>query len=79
VWQQFLTVAGMVAVMTAVAGRLGQRAARGRSFWPSLVAALVAGVVVAAAALIGLMRHQNSAWIRGSMASLFPGAEAPPN
>jgi len=45
----------------------------------SLVAALVVGVVVAAAALTGLMRYQNSAWHRGSTASLSPGAEAGPN
>jgi hypothetical protein len=74
-WQQFLTVAGMVAVITAVlagsAGGLLAAVASGHS----LVAALVVGVVVAAAALTGLMRYQNSAWIRGSRASLFPGAE----
>jgi hypothetical protein len=78
-WQIFLTVAGMVAVITAVlagsAGGLLAAVASGHS----LVAALVAGVVVAAAALTGLMRYQNSAWIRGSTASLFPGAEAGPN
>ncbi|HKF16244.1 MAG TPA: hypothetical protein VKF14_03450 [Candidatus Dormibacteraeota bacterium] len=65
-WQQFLTVAGMVAVITAVlagsAGGLLAAVASGHS----LVAALIAGVVVAAAALTGLMRYQNSAWIRGS-------------
>jgi hypothetical protein len=78
-WQQFLTVAGMVAVITAVlagsAGGLLAAVASGHS----LVAALVAGVVVAAAALTGLMRYQNLAWIRGSTASLFPGAKAGPN
>jgi hypothetical protein len=75
-WQQFVTVAGMVAVITAVlagsAGGLLAAVASGHS----LVAALAAGVVVAAAALTGLMRYQNSAWIRGSTVSLFPGAEA---
>ena len=74
-WQQFVTVAGMVAVITAVlagsAGGLLAAAVSGHS----LVAALVAGLVVAAAALTGLMRYQNSAWIRGT-ASLFPSAEA---
>jgi len=78
-WQQFLTVAGMVAVITAVlagsAGGLLAAVASGHS----LVAALVTGVVVAAAALTGLMRYQNSTWIRGSTTSLFPGAEAGPN
>jgi len=78
-WQQFLTVAGMVAVITAVlagsAGGLLAAVASGHS----LVAALVAGVVAAAAVLTGLMRYQSSAWIRGSTASLFPGEEAGPN
>jgi ABC-type sugar transport system permease subunit len=65
-WQQFVTVAGMVAVITAVlsgsAGGLLAAVISGHS----LVAALVTGVVVAAAALTGLMRYQNSAWIRGT-------------
>ncbi|MBO0824671.1 MAG: hypothetical protein J2P27_12560 [Actinobacteria bacterium] len=78
-WQQFLTVAGMVAVITAVlagsAGGLLAAVASGHS----LVAALVAGVVVAAASLTGLMRYQNSAWLRGSTASLSPSADARPN
>ncbi len=77
-WQQFVTTAGMVAVITAVlsgsAAGLLAAVVSGRS----LVAALVAGVVVAAAALTGLMRYQNSAWIRGTAASLFPDAEAGP-
>jgi hypothetical protein len=78
-WQQFLTVAGMVAVITAVlagsAGGLLAAVASGHS----LVAALVAGVVVAAAALTGLMHYQNAVWIRATTASLFPGAEAGPH
>jgi hypothetical protein len=78
-WQQFVTVAGMVAVITSVlagsAGGLLAAVASGHS----LVAALVVGLVVAASALAGLMRYQNSAWIRGSTASLSPGAEAAPN
>ena len=77
-FQQFVTLAGMVAVITAVlagsAGGLLAAVASGHS----LAAALAVGVVVAAAALTGLMRYQNSAWIWGSTASLFPGAEAGP-
>ena len=45
----------------------------------SLAAALVVGVVVATAALTGLMRYQNSAWIRGTITSLLPGSEAAPH
>ena len=71
-----LTVAGMVAVLTAVltgsAGGLLADVASGHS----RVAALVAGAGVGAAALTGLMRHQNAAWIRGTSASLLPVAEA---
>ena len=69
-------VAGVVAVITAVlagsAGGLLAAVASGHS----LVAALVAGVIVAAAALTALMRYQNSAWIAGSTVSLSPDAEA---
>ena len=76
-WQQFVTLAGMVAVITAVlAGSAGGLLAAVVS-GHSLAAALAAGVVVAAVALTGLMRYQSSAWIRGTTASLFPGAETP--
>jgi hypothetical protein len=78
-WQQFLTVAGMVAVITAVLAGSAAGLLAAVVSGHSLVAALVVGVVVAAAALTGLMRYQNSAWIRGSTASLFPGAEAGPH
>ena len=74
-----MTVAGMIAVITAVLGRPSRRAARGRSLWPLAGSGAAAGAVVAAAALTELMRYQNSAWIRGSTASLIPGAEAAPN
>jgi hypothetical protein len=74
-WQQFLTVAGMVAVITSIlagsAGGLLAAVASGHS----LIAAVVAGVVVAAAVLTRLMRYQNSTWIRGSTTSLLHGAE----
>jgi hypothetical protein len=78
-WQQFVTAAGMVAVITAVlcgsAGGMLAAVVSGHS----LVTALMAGVIVAAAALTGLMRYQNSAWIRGTTASPFPGTEAGPH
>lgn len=67
-----MTVAGMVAVITAVlsgsAGGLLAAVVSGHS----LVAALVAGVVVTAAALTGLMRYQNSVWIRGKRGIAVP-------
>jgi hypothetical protein len=78
-WQIFLTVAGMVAVITAVLAGSAAGLLAAVVSGHSLVAALVAGVVVAAAALTGLMRYQNSAWKRASTASLFLGAEAGPH
>ena len=77
-WQQFVTIAGMVAVITAVLAGAASGLLAAVVSGHSLVAALAAGVVIAAAALTGLMRYQNSAWIRGTTASLFPGAEAGP-
>jgi hypothetical protein len=71
-WQQFVTVAGMVAVITAVLADSAAGLLAAVASGHSPVAALVAGVVVASAALTGLMRYQNSTWIRGSTASLFP-------
>lgn len=71
-WQRFLTVAGMVGVITAVlagsaAGLLATIATD-----HSLVAALGVGAVVAAAALAWLMHQQRSAWTRVRSAPLFP-------
>ena len=71
-WQRFLTVAGMVGVVTAVlagsaAGLLAAIAAH-----HSLVAALVAGAMTAIAVLAWLMRHQQSAWKQVRAAPLFP-------
>jgi hypothetical protein len=71
-WQGFLTVAGMVAVVTAVlAGSTAGLLAAVVS-GHSLVAALVAGVLVAVTALVWLMRYQRSAWERVMTARLFP-------
>ncbi len=76
-WQPFLTVAGMVAVITAVlagssAGLLGAVVLH-----HSLVAALVAGGVVGVAFLVALMRYQHSAWARAAKAALFVDENEP--
>jgi hypothetical protein len=70
-WQGFLTIAGMVGVITAVlagsaAGLLASVVAG-----HSLVAALVAGALVAATVLAGLMGYQRSAWKQASTTPLF--------
>jgi hypothetical protein len=68
-WQQFVTVAGMVAVITSVLAGSAGGLLVAVAFGHSLGAALVVGVIVAAAALTALMRYQNSTWIRGSTVS----------
>jgi len=71
-WQTFVTVAGMVSVVTAVlAGSAAGLLAAIVSGQP-LIAALVAGVLVAIAVLIVLMRRQTAAWQRADKTPLFP-------
>jgi ABC-type uncharacterized transport system YnjBCD permease subunit len=77
-WQGFLTVAGMVGVITAVlagsaAGLLAAVAAD-----HSLIAALVAGAVVAMVVLVSPMRFQDSTWKRAGTALLFTEEEPGP-
>ena len=69
-WQQFRTVAGMVAVVTAVlaGSAIGLLAAVVSDH--SLVAALAAGGVVAVAVLGALMRYERFAWERTATAPL---------
>jgi hypothetical protein len=71
-WQGFLTIAGMVGVVTAVLAGSTVGLAAAIVFHHSLLAALIAGVLVAGAALVGLMRYQRSAWMQVSTTPLFP-------
>jgi hypothetical protein len=70
-WQKFLTIAGMVGVVTsALAGSTAGLFAAVVAD-RSLVAALAAGGLIAGAAFVGLMRFQAAAWQRISTARLF--------
>jgi hypothetical protein len=76
-FQQFLSVAGMMAVITSVlagsaVGILAAAVSDG-----SLAAALPSGVVAGLAALVCLMRSENAAWQRAMTARLFEGVEEP--
>jgi hypothetical protein len=73
-WQEFLTVAGMVAVITAVLAGSGTGLLAAVASDHSLTAALVAGCVVAVAALAAMMRYQHSAWDAAASAPLTPDA-----
>lgn len=78
-WQGYRTVAGMVAVITAVlaGSTVGLLAAVVSAH--SLAAALAVGGAVAVAALAALMRYQGSAWKRAASIAITADedAEAP--
>jgi hypothetical protein len=74
-WQPFLTVAGMVGVVTAVLAGSAVGLLAAITADHSLIAALVAGTVVAVATLAWLMRHQRSAWKQARAAPLFADEE----
>jgi hypothetical protein len=78
-WQGFRTVAGMVGVITAVlAGSTAGLVAIVASDH-SLAAALIAGAVVALAALVALMRFQRSAWERATTMPLIADEDEEPS
>ncbi|MBV8989850.1 MAG: hypothetical protein JO372_14945 [Solirubrobacterales bacterium] len=74
-WQSFRTVAGMVAVITAVLAGAGIGLLAAVASGHSLAAALIAGGVVFGAALGALMRYQRSSWARAVSAPLSFDAE----
>ena len=61
-WQGFHTVAGMVALITAVLAGSSAAVAAILIFDHSLAAAVISGAVVAVPTLIALIRSQDSAW-----------------
>jgi hypothetical protein len=71
--QGFRTVAGMVAVMTAVLAGSTAAVAAIPIFDHSLAAAVISGAVVALPTLIALIRHQDSTWERAATEPLGPG------
>jgi hypothetical protein len=74
-WQAFRTVAAMVAVITAVLAGSAVGLLTAVASEHSLAAALVAGGVVALAALAAMMRIQESAWERAASAQGSFGAD----
>ena len=78
-WQGYRTVAGMVAVITAVLAGSAVGLLAGVVSDHSLAAALAAGGLVASAALAALMRSQGSAWKRAATIPIIadPSGEAP--
>jgi hypothetical protein len=72
-WQGYRTVAGMVAVITAVLAGSTAALAAILIFDHSLVATVISGAAVAIPVIIALVRHQDSAWQRAAAEPLEPG------
>jgi hypothetical protein len=74
-WQGYRTVAGLVAVITAVlAGSTAALAAILISDH-SLAAAVISGTLVALPAMIAMIRYQDSTWERAAAEPLTPGED----
>ena len=72
-WQGYRTVAGMVAVLTAVLAGSTAALAAILIFDHSLAAAVISGAVVALPVVIAMIRHQDSTWQRAAAEPLRPG------
>jgi hypothetical protein len=72
-WQGYRTVAGMVAVITAVLAGSTAALAAILIFDHSLAAAVISGTVVAFPTMLAMIRHQDSAWDRAATEPLQPG------
>jgi hypothetical protein len=65
-WQGYLTVAGMVAVITAVLAGSTAAVAAIQIFDHSLAAAVISGTLVAIPTMVAMIRHQDSTWERAA-------------
>jgi ABC-type sugar transport system permease subunit len=74
-WQGFRTVAGMVAVITAVLAGSTAAVAAILIFDHSVPAAAISGTLVAFPTIIAMIRYQDSAWARAAAEPLRPGGE----
>jgi hypothetical protein len=74
-WQGYKTVAGMVAVITAVLAGSTAALAAILVFDHSLAAAVIAGALVALPTLVAMIQNQNSAWERSVSEPLGSGED----
>jgi hypothetical protein len=74
-WQGYRTVAGMVAVITAVLAGSTAAVVAILIFDHSLAAAVIAGTLVALPTTIAMIRYQDSAWENAATEPLKPGLE----
>jgi hypothetical protein len=74
-WQGYRTVAGMVAVITAVLAGSTAALAAILIFDHSLAAAVISGTLVALPTMLAMIRYQDSAWDRAAAEPLAPGED----
>jgi ABC-type sugar transport system permease subunit len=74
-WQGYRTVAGMVAVITAVLAGSTAALAAILIFDHSLTAAVISGAAVALPVMIAMIRHEDAAWQRAAAEPLGPSEE----
>jgi hypothetical protein len=74
-WQGFRTVAGMIAVITAVLAGATAAVAAILISGHSLAAAVISGALVALPTASAMIRHQDSAWERAATEPLVPGED----
>jgi hypothetical protein len=77
-WQKYVTVAGMVGVVTAVLAGAAAALLAAVIFDHKLVAALIAGAPVGVAVLLGLMRYEGSAWAHAATSPVYADEQAQP-
>jgi hypothetical protein len=71
-WQGYRTVAGMVAIITAVLAGSTAALAAILIFDHSLAAAVIAGTLIALPTMIAMIRYQDSTWERAATQPLSP-------
>jgi hypothetical protein len=74
-WQGYRTVAGMVAVITAVLAGSTAALAAIVIFDHSLAAAVISGTLVALPTMIAMVRYQDSVWEHAAAEPLRPGED----
>ena len=74
-WQGYRTVAGMVAVITAVLAGSAAALAASLIFDHSLAAAVISGTLVAVPTMVAMIQYQDSVWKRAAAEPLRPGED----
>ena len=74
-WQGYRTVAGMLAVITAVLTGSTAALAATLIFDDSLAAAVISGTLIAVPTMIAMIRYQDSAWERAAAEPLMPAED----